>query len=138
MLVGCEDFRRGRPQGEITTMNRQEVFTWTKRHYGTDPDYPWKDNNAVLRHKENHKWYAVVLEVRRDRLGFLETDVVDVLNVKCEPALVGSLRTKPGYFPAYHMNKDKWISILLDGTAPEKEIKNLLALSYELTGPKKK
>lgn len=138
MLVECEDFRRGRTQGEITTMNRQEVFTWTKRHYGTDRDYPWKDNNAVLRHKENHKWYAVVLEVRRDRLGFLETDVVDVLNVKCEPALIGSLRTKPGYFPAYHMNKDKWISILLDGTAPEKEIKNLLALSYELTGPKKK
>lgn len=119
-------------------MDRQTVFEWIKRKYGTDPDYPWKDSNAVLRHRENKKWFALIMEVGRDKLGLPEEGTVDVMNVKCDPMLIGSLRTQPGFLPAYHMNKDQWISILLDGTAPEEEIKSLIAMSYELTNPKKK
>lgn len=119
-------------------MDRQKVLEWVKSQYGTEPDYPWKDNNAVLRHGENNKWYAVILEVSGDRLGLSGGGTVDVINVKCEPMLIGSLRTQPGFLPAYHMNKEKWISILLDGTAPEEEIKSLISMSYELTRLKKK
>ena len=36
-------------------MNRQEIFEWVKATYGTEPDYPWNDWNAVLRHKDNNK-----------------------------------------------------------------------------------
>lgn len=36
------------------------------------------------------------------------------------------------------MNKNSWITILLDGTVQEEEIKNLIDLSYQLTQPKKK
>ncbi len=119
-------------------MDRQTVFEWIKRKYGTDPDYPWKDSNAVLRHRENKKWFALIMEVGRDKLGLPGEGTVDVMNVKCDPMLIGSLRTQPGFLPAYHMNKDQWISILLDGTAPEEEIKSLITMSYELTNPKKK
>lgn len=119
-------------------MDRQTVFEWIKRKYGTDPDYPWKDSNAVLRHRETKKWFALIMEVGRDKLGLPGEGTVDVMNVKCDPMLIGSLRTQPGFLPAYHMNKDQWISILLDGTAPEEEIKSLIAMSYELTNPKKK
>ena len=42
-------------------------------------------------------------------------------------------RMKEGFYPAYHMNKDKWISILMDGTVPAKEIMELIELSYSLT-----
>lgn len=48
-----------------------------------------------------------------------------------------NLKQKKGFFPAYHMNKDSWISILLDGSVSEEEIKNLLDLSYKLTMKKK-
>lgn len=119
-------------------MDRQKIFAWAKQQYGTEPDYPWKDNNAVLRHRDNHKWYAVLLEVSSTRLGLPGEETVDVLNVKCEPLLIGSLRTQPGFFPAYHMNKDKWLSILLDGTVPEEEVKSLMDMSYGLTCPKKR
>lgn len=64
--------------------------------------------------------------------------MTDVVNVKCDPALVGSLRNKAGYFPAYHMNKENWISILLDGSVPMDEIQELVALSYHFTLPKTK
>lgn len=119
-------------------MNRQEVFAYVKQQYKVEPDYPWSDRNAVLRHSKNRKWFAAVLEVRRDKLGMSGDGMVDVINLKCEPLLIGSLRTQPGYHPAYHMNKDKWISIRLDGSVPEEEIRNLLELSHQLTGPKKK
>lgn len=62
---------------------------------------------------------------------------MDVLNVKADPVLIGSLLPLPGYFPAYHMNKENWISILLGESDLDKNIRNLLQMSYELTEEKK-
>ena len=117
-------------------MTRQDVIEYVKEQYGTEPDYPWSDENAVLRHKNNNKWYGVVLSVGRDRLGLDGLGFVDVLNVKSDPDLISVLRLQPGFHAAYHMNKDKWISARLDGSAPDEEIKNLIDLSFELTAVK--
>ena len=122
-------------------MTRQELFTWIRQQYGTEPEYPWHDWNAVLRHNDNNKWYGVVLEVSADKLGLPEAgiiDVIDVLNVKSDPLLIGSLRGQDGYFPAYHMNKEKWLSIQLGKPELDDAIKDLLSLSYALTAPKKR
>lgn len=118
-------------------MNREEVFAYVKKKYGTEPDYPWMDQNAVLRHADNKKWYALVLSVGADKLGLTKEETVDVINVKCDPVLIGSLRTKNGFFPAYHMNKNSWISILLDPAVSDGEVKGLIDLSYELTQSKR-
>ena len=101
--------------------------------YGTEPDYPWMDGNAVLRHQPSRKWYAVILEVGRPKLGLPGEGTVDVVNVKCDPLLSGTLRQEPGIFPAYHMNKEKWISILLDGSVDTDLVSGLLDMSYQLT-----
>lgn len=90
-------------------MTRQELFTWIRQQYDTEPEYPWHDWNAVLRHNDNNKWYGVVLKVSADKLGLPEAGIIDVLNVKSDPLLIGSLRGQDGYFPAYHMNKEKWV-----------------------------
>ena len=118
-------------------MNRQQVFDFAKQQYGTIPDYPWKDQNAVLRHTDN-KWYAIVLKVGRDKLGLEGGEIIDVINLKCDPFLIGSLRAQKGFHPAYHMNKEKWISIRLDGSVPEEQIRHLIDLSFELTRSKTK
>ena len=119
-------------------MTRQELFTWIRQQYGTEPEYPWHDWNAVLRHNDNNKWYGVVLEVSADKLGLPKAGIVDVLNVKSDPLLIGSLRRQDGYFPAYHMNKEKWLSIQLGKPELDDAIKDLLSLSYALTAPKKR
>ena len=75
----------------------------------------------------------MVVEVNAKKLGLQEDKTVDVLNIKCDPMMIGSLRMKEGFFPAYHMNKENWISILLDSTVSADEIKPLLELSYQLT-----
>lgn len=121
-------FRRRR-----LTMERKELFEWVKETYGTEPDYPWNDWNCVLRHKHNNKWFALIMEIDEKKLGIDSERVIDVLNVKCDPLLIGSLRMKEGFYPAYHMNKDKWVSVLMDGTVPADEIKELIKLSYNLT-----
>lgn len=119
-------------------MTRQEVFDYVKKTYSTEPDYPWFDDNAVLRHADNNKWYGLVMAVGRDKLGLSGEGAVDVLNVKCDPMLAGSLRQQDGFHPAYHMNKDKWLTARLDGSASDDEIKSLIDLSYELTAMKKR
>ena len=55
----------------------------------------------MLRHNDNNKWYGVVLEVSADKLGLPEAGIVDVLNVKSDLLLIGSLRGQKGYFLAY-------------------------------------
>ena len=50
-------------------MTRQELFTWIRQQYGTEPEYLWHDWNVVLRHNDNNKWYGVVLEISADKLG---------------------------------------------------------------------
>lgn len=119
-------------------MNRGELLAWVLDAYGTEPEYPWGDNNMVLRHRENRKWYAAILEVGRDKLGLMGEGIVDVVNIKCDPRLIGSLVTQPGFHRAYHMNKEKWISIRLDGSVDAAEIQMLMSLSYDLTGVKRK
>ena len=59
-------------------MTRQELFTWIRLRYGTEPEYPWHDWNAVLRHNDNNKWYGVVLKVSADKLGASEAADIDL------------------------------------------------------------
>lgn len=48
------------------------------------------------------------------------------------PKELPGLLKKPGYLPAYHMNKKSWVTVILDGTVPLSEIKKLLDKSYTL------
>jgi predicted DNA-binding protein (MmcQ/YjbR family) len=56
-----------------------------------------------------------------------------VLEVKVRPEHIGSLRRKEGILPAYHMNKEHWVSVVLSGPVTPSEIHELLAESHELT-----
>lgn len=120
------------------TTYRQDVLSYVREKYGTAPDYPWMStpDAAVLRHKDNKKWYGLIMNIRRDRLGLEGTDNVDILNVKCDPLMTGSLLMMQGILPAYHMNKKSWISVLLDGTAEHEQIYSLIDMSFTMTDGK--
>jgi predicted DNA-binding protein (MmcQ/YjbR family) len=54
-------------------------------------------------------------------------------NVKCDPAKAIELReTYPAVQPGYHMNKKHWNTIIVDGSVPDRELKEWLDHSYEL------
>ena len=119
-------------------MNREELEAYIRNHYATLPDYPGADtpHAAVFRHVANRKWFALFMEVPRDKLGLAGTEKLDIVNFKCDPILISSLRGETGIFPAYHMIKASWLTAALDGSVPAETIELLLDVSYELTKPK--
>ncbi|MBO4367634.1 MAG: MmcQ/YjbR family DNA-binding protein [Clostridia bacterium] len=116
-------------------MKLKELTEYIFDTYSVEPDHPFKmdDVSCVYRHIGNRKWFALTMNIPYRTLGIHREGNVDILNIKCDPLVIGSLRGKPGFCPAYHMNKDKWITILLDGSAAREDIVFLLAMSYDLT-----
>lgn len=121
-------------------LNRDDILEYANKTYGTKPEYLWvkAPNYAVLRQSGNSKWYATIMDVQKNKLGLDGEEKVDVLNVKCDPLMVGSLLCSKGFLPAYHMNKTSWISILLNSSVADDEILALIDFSYTLTTPKAK
>ena len=115
-------------------MNREEFQNFIEERYSILPEYPWASSPtfAVFRHENNKKWFAVIMNITKDKLGLDSTEKIDVVNLKCDPLM--NVTTETGIFPAYHMSKTHWISVLLDGSVDEDKIKWLLDLSFELTG----
>lgn len=106
--------------------------------YSVEPDYPWAKypEYEVFRHGSNNKWFALIMEVPKSKLGLQEAGTIDVVNVKCNPAFREELLREKGFFLAYHMNKLKWITVALDGSVGEHEMRVLLEYSYHATEPK--
>jgi len=115
-------------------ISREEIFAYVNGKYGIKPDYPWMrtPNYAILRHK-SRKWFAAIVDITEDKLGLNGDRLVDAINLKCDPSLVGPLRNEPGIFPAYHMNKEHWITILLSSPIAKEKVFDLIDLSYGLT-----
>ena len=105
-------------------------------HAVSDRLWPRYPSHEVFRHPGNRKWFALMMEVPRDKLGLAGTEKLDIVNFKCDPILIASLRGENGIFPAYHMNKASWITASLDGSVSAETIELLLDVSYELTKPK--
>ena len=121
-------------------MNRNELESFIKETYNADANYPWfkYPNYEVFRHSSNQKWFALIMDVPKSKLGLQGAETLDVVNFKCAPLLIGSLREESGFFPAYHMNKTHWNSIILNGSVPDKDIRRMIGESYDLTKGKKK
>lgn len=120
---------------------RDKIYKYIKKEYGYDPEYPWEkySGNAVFRHKDNKKWFALVMNVSRDKLGLDGNGEVDVMNVKIDdPVFLNILLHQKGYVAAYHMNKNYWISVLLDGSVSLSDIYSFIDFSFVATASKKK
>lgn len=121
-------------------MDIKQLQQFISETYGTTPEYPWTKypSYMVFRHSNNQKWFALIMDISKEKLGLPEQGPINVLNVKCEPLIIGSLRSETGFFPAYHMSKTSWITIALDGSVSDEKIKWLLDMSYNLTAKKQK
>ena len=126
----CQDTRTSRGEKRV---DRKEILEYVKKQYGTIPEYLWSSSpdSAVLRH-QNGKWYAVIMNVERSKLGLDGDGTVEIIDVKCDPEMTGMIIQTYGFLPGYHMNKQHWITILLDGTVGESKILDFLDMSYDL------
>ncbi|WP_155969654.1 MmcQ/YjbR family DNA-binding protein [Streptococcus ruminantium] len=110
-----------------------------KDKWGDLPDYPFVKSPEIgsFRHPANQKWYALVIQVKRGRLdGSDDQEVVEIVNLKVDAREIAELLSQSGIYPAYHMSKKSWVSVLLDGTVEDQTIFALLEKSRDLVGPK--
>lgn len=119
-------------------MNKTELKSYIQENYSAEPEYPWiqHPNHTVFRHNGNKKWFALIMDLPKNKLGLQEDERLDVVNFKCAPLLLDSLLGEKGFFPAYHMSKANWITVALDGSVSDDKIKMLLDMSFDLTSPK--
>ena len=120
-------------------MTKQEFFELCSSSYLTQPDYPFDDwmESAVFRHADNKKGFAIALSVSRRKFGLDSDEVIDVVNLKLPTEMFGSFGAADGVYPAYHMNKLHWISVLLPD-APNDVVQFLTNASFEATKDKRK
>ena len=112
---------------------RKLLLDYVKEKYGTIPEEPWEDNNhATIKTTNSKKWYGIFMSIPYKTLGLDKGEKIDVLNVKLNPELIESLIDKKHFFPAYHMNKKYWITILLDSDTDLNLVKSLIDESFKL------
>ena len=82
-------------------MNRAELERYIAEGYSTQGENPWAQSpaNTVFRHQHNRKWFALIMDIPREKLGLPGVGILSVVNVKCDPRLIGSFREEPGFFP---------------------------------------
>ena len=120
---------------------RGELTDYIRKKYQTEPEYPWKSSpeNAVFRHSDNKKWFALLMDVPGNKLGLGTAEEVSVVNLKMDDAFFRDMIIREeGIMPAYHMNKLHWITVLLDGTVPEEKVYDLLEMSWTSTASARK
>ena len=120
-------------------MTRQDFLAYCLDVYGTKADYPFEEDfeTVVLRHPDNRKWYALSMRVSRRKFGLESGEVIDVVNLKMPLEMFGTFGRSEGVYPAYHMNKLHWISVVLDD-ASDDLISFLTNVSFEATKSKPK
>lgn len=119
-------------------MNRKELEKYITENYNTKAEFLWAKypNYAIFRHNSNRKWFAATMNIPKEKLGLSEYGMIDIVNVKCETAMINSFRAEKGIYAAYHMNKANWISVALDDSVSDKKVKMLVDMSFRLTAPK--
>jgi RNA polymerase sigma factor (sigma-70 family) len=111
-------------------IERQQVIDYCLSYDHVYEDYPFKDSNwCVIRHEEDDKIFAWIFE----------KDGYPWVNVKCDPEWLLFWRNAfESVIPAFHLNKNHWNSIILDGSIPDKDIQIMIGNSYDLTMKKDK
>ena len=98
------------------------------------PKYP---SYAVFRNKDNKKWFGVLMTVPGIRLGMESEKEFEVIDLKFDKGQALDFIESCGdeeVRPAYHMNKQNWLTIVFDeNKLTDEQLFNLIDKSYELS-----
>ncbi len=125
------------------------VINHIKTGYGVEAEFLWPEkypSYCVFRHEDNRKWFALVATISSKSLGIekaklrndenkeYDGDKVEIINLKFDKNQTYDFaETSDHIFPAYHMNKNNWITVVLDGGMSDEMIFELVRKSYLLT-----
>lgn len=115
----------------------QEIITYIRQKYHDELEFLWQNSprNAVWRNQENQKWYALLLTIPRNKLpGEISDETVEIINLRFQKnQALDFAESHTNIFPGYHMNKNNWITIILDNSMETKQILDLIDQSYDIS-----
>lgn len=116
-----------------------EILRYALEKHGDKPEFLWEDTPdfAVLRRKSSSKWYAVLMKIKRSKLGLVGEGFAEVVNLHLSEANVQKRLQRIGVFSAYHMNKKYWVTVIADGSVPIEDIYDMMDESYALADKRK-
>jgi predicted DNA-binding protein (MmcQ/YjbR family) len=102
-------------------LNLMRIREYCATKPGSREEYPFGPETLVF--KVISKMYALVGE----------DDNPLHMNLKCDPEQAPALRSMhESILPGYHMNKEHWNTIVLDGSLPDELILKFIDDSYDL------
>lgn len=106
--------------------------------YEAESDHSFEDDRSVtvFKQSDNKKWFAATKNIGCRSVGVVRSGRIDIVNLRLSPRDITSLRTREGFRPAWRMNQNAWITILLDGSVPDEEVLRCLDTSFALAGAK--
>lgn len=112
----------------------KEVIKYIKEKYDDDLEYLWEKfpNNAIWRNN-NNKWYGILLTISKSKLGIDSDEIVDIIDLRYQKDNITKIIDNKKIFGGYHMNKNNWITIKLDGSVDINEIYKLIDNSFKLS-----
>ncbi len=102
----------------------------------TDHSFEGDPTVTIFRRLDNNQRFAATKNIGCRSVNAGNTGRIDILNVSVSPRLVATLREREGFRPAWRMNSNKWVTVLLDGTVPDDEIRSLIDEGYKNVGRK--
>ncbi len=106
-----------------------------KKVYKDEPEFKWIKfpNYAIFRNFFSQKWYSVIMNIPKNKIGLNSEEEIEIINLKLNPEKIKDLLKQKGFYPAYHMNKKNWLTITLDNTLTDDDLMKLINQSYNLT-----
>ncbi len=119
----------GKDKGELVAV----CEAYVGQAYGVRAEHLWDKHPtfAVFREPKDRKWFAVLMVIPRSKLGSEGNGEVEVVNLKASSDQIAEWVDNRSTFPAYHMNKNHWITVVLDGTVSQEELCARIDNSYE-------
>lgn len=113
----------------------KQIIKYVKEKYNDELEFLWIKfpKHAIFRHKENKKWYAILVALEENKLGIEGDKIVDIIVLKNKRENIMNLIDNEKYFAGYHMNKRNWFTIKLDDSIPIKEIYDFIDESYNIS-----
>lgn len=108
-------------------MDIEQLREYVLQKTGVTEGFPFGEDTLVFKVKEK---IFLLTGLDSNPLQF---------NVKCDPDKAIELReTYPeSILPGYHMNKKHWNTVMVDGSVPNKLLKEMIDDSYNLVSKKK-
>jgi predicted DNA-binding protein (MmcQ/YjbR family) len=102
-------------------MDLETVREYCLRKKGVTEDRPFGEDILALR-------------VMNKIFALIPMEAIPLsINLKCDPELAIELRDRfEGVLPGYHQNKKHWNTVMLDGSVPDRDVREMIDHSYEL------